>query len=70
MSELDEGIAGAPARGESADRPDPDREDTLRDLLAASFRGKTGWMAVVACVYILLFAAVAVFALQARRRRQ
>ena len=38
------------------------RGETLRHMLAESFKGKTRWMAIIAAVYIVAFGALMVYA--------
>ena len=40
----------------------PGREETLRSMVAESFRGKKKWLSMVAYIYVLLFSAVGIFA--------
>jgi prolipoprotein diacylglyceryltransferase len=41
---------------------DPDRQDSLRDVLMTGFRGRLKWAGIVSWVYIALFAVVAAVA--------
>ena len=45
-------------------QPDYDlgQDDTLREMLVSTFRGRMKWMTIIAWIYMLVFSGVAVFA--------
>jgi len=62
MSDLDKQIrSGLSAAPEDVDY-DITREDSLRELLMAGFRGRTKWMGIIAWIDGLVFTGVMVFA--------
>ncbi len=62
MNEFEQGVRKAPEakREESGEGPG---EQTLRSMIAESFRGRQRWMAIISWVYVLVFAAVGVYSL-------
>ena len=62
MSEMDNDIRNGLRKVDEAGKYDPDRGESLGQMLAESFRGKHRWMAWIAWIDSLVFTAVAVFA--------
>ncbi len=62
MNDLGNDVRKAPEakREESGEGPG---EQTLRSMIAESFRGRQRWMAIISWVYVLVFAAVGVYSL-------
>ncbi len=62
MNDLGNDVRNAPEakREESGEGPG---EQTLRSMIAESFRGRQRWMAIISWVYVLVFAAVGVYSL-------
>ncbi len=57
MSHTDNNIRGAVGKGGDCDLS---RDETFREMIAQTFRGRTRWITVLAWVYALLFTAAAV----------
>ena len=62
MTEQDNEVRDQLVQENGGGEYDLGREETLREMVVESFRGKTWWMAMVAWVYSILFTGVAVFA--------
>ena len=59
MSEMDNAIRNGLRKVDEAGKYDPDRGESLGQMLAESFRGKHRWMAWIAWIDSLVFTAVA-----------
>ena len=62
MSDVDKEIRNGLAGADEVAEYDLDKEETFRQMLSESFRGRMGWMVVVVWIYGLAFTAVAVYA--------
>ena len=60
MNDTDKKIKDLFRKADEAAGYDPDREDTIRDMLVTSFKGKLKWMAVIVWVYMIVFTVLAV----------
>lgn len=62
MNDLGNDVRKAPEAKRDEDREGPG-EQTLRSMIAESFRGRQRWMAIISWVYVLVFTAVGVYSL-------
>jgi hypothetical protein len=58
MNEFEKGVRKAP--GEGGEGPGG---QTLRSMIAESFRGRQRWMAIISWVYVLVFTALGIYSL-------
>lgn len=62
MNELDDKIRDALRGDPTTGNGDDDREETIREMVTASFRGRTRWINLAGVGKIIFFLAVSVFA--------